>query len=173
MSLSLEEAEVIARKYCQVEGLTWNNGSRIEKDSYYFFPIGYIGSSGVIIDKRHGKLVVLGSGFKLEDQFWAYERGLIPGNVNLKILAINRELKAVEKYIFRTLCDNKLPRNFRSLSLSNRRSLKKELKEEAKFKAENLPCELKGVFLSFDMHWFQWVEENSVFDYEVFECDCT
>ena len=173
MSLSLEEAEVIAKKYCQIEGLTWSNDFRAEKDSYYFFPIGYIGSSGVIIDKRHGRLLVLGSGFKLEDQFWAYERGLIPENVNLRILAINRELEAVEKYIFHTLCDSRLPRNFRTLSLPSRRSLKKELKEEAKSKVENLPCELRGVFLSFDIHWFQWVEQNSVFDYEAFKCDCT
>ncbi|HEX7862150.1 MAG TPA: hypothetical protein VF773_17580 [Verrucomicrobiae bacterium] len=59
----------------------------IDRGSYFFFawPEPLFGSIGVIIDKKNGAVVNLGSGCSREEAFWGYEHGCYDEGVDLVI----------------------------------------------------------------------------------------
>ena len=88
--LTLDEAKAIVERYASDAGADWIPGSDIlERDSYWFFPVGYIGSSGVVVDKASGELVPLGSAFELDDWLWGYENGFLRTSVTLRVISID------------------------------------------------------------------------------------
>lgn len=85
MSISFGGAVVLANEYRKQTQANWLSSDIIEKPSFWFFPIGYIGSAGLIIDKADGRLWPMGSALGSEDMFWGHEHGFSAEFVDLVI----------------------------------------------------------------------------------------
>lgn len=87
--LTLDQARSLADSYAAKAGARWfPDVAPIERPEYWFLPVGYIGSSGVIVCKSSGRLTPLGSAFTVDDWLWGYERGLVADGVTLRILSV-------------------------------------------------------------------------------------
>jgi len=87
--LTLDQARSLADSYAAKAGAIWfPDVAPIERPEYWFLPVGYIGSSGVIVCKSSGRLTPLGSAFAIDDWLWGYERGLVTDGVTLRILSV-------------------------------------------------------------------------------------
>ncbi len=83
--ITLTQAQHLADTYHAQGGSTWFEREVIEKETFWCFRVGFIGSAGIIIDKADGKLSVLGSALSLDDAFWGHEHGFSSESVTLHI----------------------------------------------------------------------------------------
>lgn len=83
--VTLEQAHRAVRTYADERGAVWFDDGVIERDGYWFFQVGHIGSCGVIVDKVDGRLSVMGSALSLEDCFWGHEHGFSPEFVLVRV----------------------------------------------------------------------------------------
>lgn len=74
----------------------------VERPDYWFFPIGFTGSSGVIVDKSDGRLTVQGSVNSVEDCCWAHERGLYADQTSLTVTRIHDLPQTIEFLLYMT-----------------------------------------------------------------------
>jgi len=72
MSISFEEA----RSRAADVGFPIVDEEGRVSDEWWFFRVRQIGCYGIVVDKRTGELVQLGSAHTLEDWLWAYEQGI-------------------------------------------------------------------------------------------------
>lgn len=75
---SLDEARAAVTLYAEATGSMWFSESIVERDTYWFFPVGFIGSRGVIVDKADLALFPMGSALSIDDCFWGHEHGFSP-----------------------------------------------------------------------------------------------
>jgi hypothetical protein len=95
--LSFDEARRIANGYRRGRGAVWfEHREPLTRARYFFFPVGFIGSMGVVVNRADGRLTVLGSAGNLDDWLWAYERGFLAPKVTLRITWIGDFKQAVE-----------------------------------------------------------------------------
>lgn len=88
--LTLDDAHAIVERYASDAGAAWfPDRNVIDRQRYWFFPVGYIGSYGVVVDKASGEVTALGSAFTLEDWLWGYEHGFLQTSVTLRIMSID------------------------------------------------------------------------------------
>src|SRR5690348_15809054 len=71
----------------------------VDRGAYWFFPVGYIGSCGVIVDKADGRLSVMGSALSLDDCFWGHEHGFSSESAVLRITRIH-DMKRTVEFLF-------------------------------------------------------------------------
>lgn len=94
--ITLQEARTLVQPYAKQAGAIRFDNPIADRGTYWFFPVGYIGSRGVIIDKATGRLHVLGSALSLEECFWAHEHGFSPGLVVLRVLRVHDRPSTIE-----------------------------------------------------------------------------
>jgi hypothetical protein len=58
---TLEQAHRAVETYAEQHGAVWFDRTVVDRGGYWFFPVGYIGSRGVMVDKADGRLSVMGS----------------------------------------------------------------------------------------------------------------
>jgi hypothetical protein len=97
--ITLEKAIEIFRRHCAERGSEAGDPEQqvIERGTYFFFayPRPVIGSKGVIVDKKDGVLTRLGSSYRIETAFWAYEKGLFQNGIDLVVTSYRGEIDAV------------------------------------------------------------------------------
>jgi len=158
MSINLDQAIVIAEKYKAKSNSTTFDDEIVEKESYWFFPIGFMGSSGVIIDKSDGRLHVMGSSLSRAEMFWGHENGFSPEKLDIEIYEIN-DSKVTSNLVAGLLVQlSKMPNQPRRAS-----------REAAKKLTEKLPLSLKGVSLWLKIPLFKEAKEENWFNYTISE----
>lgn len=99
--IDLQEAQAIVAEYMERTGASWHGENRVEdRDGYWFFSTGFIGSIGVVVDKHDGRLTALGSAWTLEYWFWAYENGFLVENPVVRVTAVRDMDDTVEFLLF-------------------------------------------------------------------------
>jgi hypothetical protein len=90
MSISLSQAHEIASRYAEDTPARWFSDEVVDRGSFWFFAVGFVGSRGVIIDKEDGRVTVVGSSpsVSLDDWFWAHEAGLSGDRVVIEIVSV-------------------------------------------------------------------------------------
>ena len=86
---SRDRAQELVEQYAKEHGARWLSEDVVERRKYWFFPVGYIGSIGVFVDKATGALTSAGSAYDLETWSWGYERGLLAEPTNLTVTNIS------------------------------------------------------------------------------------
>lgn len=153
MPMALKQAKEIAEAYGRRHGAVWIPGEQVvERERYWFLPLGYVGSSGVIVDKITGHLTVLGSALAMDDQFWAYERGFLAGSVTLRVNRVHERERTLQ------VLQRAVSGSFR-WAYERRDWLKKEL--------ETLPAEFREQDLGLVAPLFRNAEESGWFEFEV------
>ena len=97
--LRVEDAVMKAHQYAKASGATWFEQPPqgiVDRGDYWFLPVGFIGSAGVIVDKATGRLSVMGSALSRDDMFWGYENGFSGETSTLRITSVYDMTKAVE-----------------------------------------------------------------------------
>jgi hypothetical protein len=102
--IGLPAAQSLVEQYAARAGAIRFDGPILDRDTTWFFPVGYIGSSGVIVEKATGRLHVIGSGQPLEEAFWAHEHGFSRDRLVLRILRIHDRRTTIE-LLFNALDD--------------------------------------------------------------------
>jgi hypothetical protein len=74
----------------------WSEERGLEAETYWFIPLGWIGSKGQIVDKQTGSVTTLGSAFDLDLCLWAYELGALASPCTLVIDQIHDRALTVE-----------------------------------------------------------------------------
>ena len=87
--ITLEQAHVLVNEYAPGAGAVWFEGETVvDRPGYWFFPVGFIGSRGVVVDKTTGTLTQLGSCHTLDDWLWGYEHGFLGESITLRVTAV-------------------------------------------------------------------------------------
>jgi hypothetical protein len=87
--LTLKQATALVDAYAPGAGAAWVPGATtVERPTCWFFPVGFIGSVGVVVDKVTGKLTPLGSAYSLDDWLWGYEAGFLVAPVTLRVTSV-------------------------------------------------------------------------------------
>lgn len=94
--VGLDDARAIADEYAKRTGSHWFEADLAERDTYWVARVGFVGSSGIVIDKTDGRVTVLGSAYSLADWLWGYEKGLLEVDGTLRVLAVHEEEQTVE-----------------------------------------------------------------------------
>jgi hypothetical protein len=102
--IGLPAAQSLVEQYAARAGAIRFDGPILDRDTYWFFPVGYIGSSGVIVEKATGRLHVIGSRQPIEEAFWAHEHGFSRDRLVLRILRIHDRRTTIE-LLFNALDD--------------------------------------------------------------------
>lgn len=155
--ITIQEARKIADTYAKQRPAAWFDENVIERATYWFFAVGFIGSCGVIVDEADGRLHVMGSGRSLEDYFWAHEHGFSPEFVSLRVTQVHDQRRTVE---FLLLLVQDGPARTRNPN-PKRAWLEKQL--------ETLPCQFAPQRLALFAPAFRDAAEQSWFEYEVIE----
>ena len=94
--ITFEQAqEIVARLYKE----PWYKPEQMsEYRDWWYFPVGYIGSLGVIVDKVDGHFNILGSAFPFEVWLWGHRRGFKHDTYDLVITEVN-DYAATEDFI--------------------------------------------------------------------------
>ena len=80
MPYSVVDAERLVRAYANKHGATWREDEPVlEQPTFWYFPVGYIGSCGVIVERSDLSLYPMGSG---------HLRGFSPDQVALRITEV-------------------------------------------------------------------------------------
>jgi hypothetical protein len=85
---SVDDAREVVTEYAKARRATWFSDEIVERDAFWFFHVGFIGSVGVIVDKADLSLFPMGSALPLDDCFWGHERGFSPASVVLRVVAV-------------------------------------------------------------------------------------
>jgi hypothetical protein len=96
---SLDEARVAVDRYAAASRSTWLSHEIVERDTYWFFQVGYVGACGVIVNKADLSLFPMGSALPLDDCFWGHEHGFSPDAVVLRVVAVH-DLDATVEFLF-------------------------------------------------------------------------
>jgi hypothetical protein len=100
--LRLEDAIRRARLYAEERGAIWFQEPPegiVERSDYWFLPVGFVGSVGIIIDKASGRLHVMGSSLSQDDFFWGHENGFSGERHTLRVTNV-RELGKTVEFLF-------------------------------------------------------------------------
>ncbi|TQV84356.1 hypothetical protein [Aliikangiella coralliicola] len=150
MAITLEEAKSIVEDYKKSHFVTEFDSNVVEQEKFWYFRVGFVGSSGVIVNKFDGRLFVMGSGLSNEEMFWGHENGFSPDKVDIEIFEVNNPLKVSGMVGALLVQLGKAP------SHPNRaaREIARELIKE-------LPQKFHGVSLWLQIPWFiEAVEQN-------------
>ncbi len=97
MSHTIDAARAVVEEYATGRATSFSPDV-IDRGSYWFFPVGYAGSCGVIVEKADLRLFPMGSSLSLDDCFWGHEHGFSPDFVILRILDV-RDREAAEAFL--------------------------------------------------------------------------
>jgi hypothetical protein len=97
---SLDDARSAVDRYAVANRLTWFSHSIVDRETYWFFPVGYVGSCGVIVNKADLSFFPMGSALPIDDCFWGHEHGFSPQAVTLRVLAVH-DLDRTIEFLFR------------------------------------------------------------------------
>jgi hypothetical protein len=151
--VTLEQAHRAVQTYADQCGAGWSADAVVDRDGYWFFPVGYIGSLGVIVDKADGRLSVMGSALSLDDCFWGHEHGFSPECVILRVNRVQDWQRTIEFLL------NFAPRqrnpNLRRAWLRDR--------------LESLPVEFEPTGLWLRIPSFREAAREGWFEYEILE----
>ncbi|HKO49668.1 MAG TPA: hypothetical protein VJV79_18190, partial [Polyangiaceae bacterium] len=95
MDQTLTAARALVEEYATGRAV-WFSQEVIDRGTYWFFPVGFVGSSGVIVNKSDLALFPMGSALSLDDCFWGHEHGFSPELVVLRILEVHNRDQTVE-----------------------------------------------------------------------------
>lgn len=87
MQKTLDAARAIVEEYADGRAV-WFSQEIIDRGTYWFFPVGFVGSCGVIVDKSDLRLFPMGSALSLDDCFWGHEHGFSPDLVVLRVVEV-------------------------------------------------------------------------------------
>lgn len=106
MPISREQAEALVAAYAERHGAVAFEADVVELDDFWFFPVGYVGSRGVIVDRLDGRLSVLGSApsLSLDDCFWGHRRGFSDRAAILTITRVTN-LERAREFLFDAIED--------------------------------------------------------------------
>ena len=155
--ITLDEAQRIAHAYADERGAIWLNKAVIDRQTYWFFPVGYVGSCGVIIDKADGRLSILGSALPLDACFWGHEHGFSPEFVTLRVTKVHDRRRAIE-FLLNVVREGPPRRR-------NPNPRRAWLGEQL----DALPCEFGPQRLWLWIPEFRQVTAEGWFDYEILE----
>jgi hypothetical protein len=93
---SVDEARGAVDRYARESRFTWFSRDVVDRETYWFFPVGCVGSCGVIVDKAELSLFPMGSALSLDDCFWGHEHGFSPEAVTLRVLAVHDFDRTIE-----------------------------------------------------------------------------
>jgi hypothetical protein len=99
--IALDQATALAEAYRRGHGATWIQPPPegvVDRPSFWFLPVGFIGSCGVAVDKADGRLHVFGSSLPLEEWLWGHEHGFTGERQVLTITAVN-DLAATAEFL--------------------------------------------------------------------------
>jgi len=151
--VTLEQAHRAVEFYTDQHGAVWFDPTVIDRGAYWFFRVGYIGSSGVIVDKVDGRLSVMGSALSLDDCFWGHEHGFSPELVLLRVINVHAWNHTIES-LLRFAPRQRNPNPGRAWVADRLRSL---------------PCEFGPGHLWLSIPLFREVAQEGWFEYEIHE----
>ena len=151
--VTLEQAHRIVECYAEQHEAIWFDPTVIDRGAYWFFRVGYIGSSGVIVDKVDGRLSVMGSALSLDDCCWGHEHGFSPKLVILRVVEVHAWKDTIE-HLLRFAPPQRNP-NLRRAWVEDR--------------LRSLPCELGPALLWLDIPLFREVAREGQFEYQILE----
>ncbi len=93
---SLDDAREVVARYAKARRATWFSDEIVEREAYWFFHVGFIGSVGVIVDKADLSLFPVGSALPLDDCFWGHEHGFSRNAVVLRVVAVHDLDRTIE-----------------------------------------------------------------------------
>lgn len=158
MDITLEQAISIVEDYKRSHSVTEFDSNIIEQESFWYFQVGFVGSSGVIVNKSDGRLFVMGSALSNEEMFWGHENGFSPEKVDIEIFEVNNPLK-VSGMVGGLLVQLK-----KAPSYPNRAA-----REVARDLIKELPQKFSGVSLWLQIPWFKEAVEQNWLTYRVNE----
>ena len=158
MNISIDQAQRIADEYLKENSCQDFGTGVVEGKECWFFPIGFIGSSGILINKSDGKLYVMGSALNLESMFWGHERGFSEEEIDLEIYEVNNPLK-VSGLVGDILCQLELA------PIQPMRAARELAREQLK----ELPKKYSGINLWLSIPWFIEAEKENWLKYKIFK----
>ncbi len=156
--MNIKEATLIAENYKKQNSCVDFGTGGIERESYWFFPVGYMGSSGIIINKNDERIFVMGSALSNDEMFWGHEHGFSPEKLTLEIITVSDSLK-VSGLIAGVL------RRLGGVPSSPMRAGR----EMATEMLENLPLKFEGISLWLSIPWFIEASEEKWLEYKIYE----
>jgi len=134
------------------------NSEIITKETFWYFRVGFVGSSGVIVDRSDGRLFVMGSALSNEDMFWGHTNGFSPEKVDIEIFEVNNPLKVSGMVGSLLVQLGKAPTHPNRAA----REIARELIQE-------LPQKFCGVSLWLKIPWFKEAIERKWLNYRINE----
>jgi len=151
--LTHKQARDLVDAYAATAGAAWfRDRNVVERPGYWFFPVGFIGSIGVVVDKATAKLTPFGSGLSLDDWMWGYENGFLVVPVTLRVLSVN-DVEAT----LQVLQD----------AVSGEFRWRYELRNWLKERLHSLPADFPGQDLNMAFPAFRAALANASFTYEI------
>jgi hypothetical protein len=92
---TIDAARVVVEEYARGHAI-WFSQEVVDRGTYWFFPVGFTGSSGVIVDKSNLGLFPMGSALPSDDCFWGHEHGFSPDYLVLRTLRVHDMEATVE-----------------------------------------------------------------------------
>jgi hypothetical protein len=104
-ALTRDDASTVAERYADENDLTRvpADAGR-ERPTSWFFPVSYIGSRGIVIDKSTARVTALGSAFDLDDWLWAYDAGLLNEHTVLRVTSVRDLDRTIEFILYNVNC---------------------------------------------------------------------
>jgi len=158
MNITLEEAKLIVEDYKNSHSVSEFDSKIITKETFWFFRVGFIGSSGVIVNKSDGRLFVMGSALSNEEMFWGHKKGFSPEKVDIEIFEVNNPLKVSG------MVGSLLVQLGEAPAHPNRVA-----REIAHKRIQELPQKFNGVSLWLKIPWFKEAIEQKWLSYRIDE----
>jgi hypothetical protein len=160
MSIDFAEASSIVANYAASNGAVAFSDEVVEHLNFWFFPVGYVGSRGVIVDRADGKLSAIGSSpsISLDDCFWGHERGFSASLSCLTVTAIYNSSQTVD-FLFNVLIEGPQGRD----PWPRREWLQHRLSQ--------LPCTFGPQSFWLRIPWFRKTENEPIFEWSLTPVD--
>lgn len=156
--MNIKEANLIAEDYKEKNSCADFGTGIIERDDYWYFPIGYIGSSGIIINKSDERIFIMGSAHSIEEMFWGHENGFSPKKIDLEIIEVSNSIKV----------SGLLAGVLRQLGKAPSSPMRRG-REMASEMLGSLPLKFEGINLWLSIPWFMEAEKEQWLKYKVYE----
>jgi len=156
--MNIKEANAIAANYKEKNSCADFGTGTIEREDYWFYPIGYMGSSGIIINKSDKRIFIMGSALSEEEMFWGHEHGFSPKKLDFEIIEVSNSLKV----------SGLLAGVLRQLGRAPHSPMRAG-REMASEMLKSLPLKFEGISLWLSIPWFMEAEKEAWLEYKIYE----
>jgi hypothetical protein len=159
------QARAFARAAVPADDITLGPAREIQSGWYFALITDRIGSNGVVVNKRTGRVLSLGSGRSLERQLAMYDRGYQFARYDLVILAVH-DMEATRRVV------GKLPLRVVTPSYQHGqvwRVARDLTDQERRTQLDHLPCVFPALRLDAHIEQLEEARREAWFEFEALE----